>query len=109
MTNFILCERGSLVVVAAGAPEYSLSEAAALAGVHPDLVSHYCRLGLLGEEKAQRVVEPVFDEQGIYDLRRIEDFRRRHGINLGSLPVVCSLLREIERLETEIGQLRSKP
>ncbi len=46
--------------------------------------------------------ELVFDDDALYDLRRIKHYRRLHGVNLRALPVVFGLLREIESLRAEL-------
>ncbi|MEI6535067.1 MAG: MerR family transcriptional regulator [Verrucomicrobiaceae bacterium] len=104
MSDFILTEQystASLKVVEAGVTFYTLDAAAVLAGVHPDLLRYYCRAGLLGEARAQDH-EPVFDDDALYELRRIEHYRRHHGVNLRALPLVFDLLREIEQLHAEL-------
>ncbi|MDI1337872.1 MAG: chaperone modulator CbpM [Lacunisphaera sp.] len=87
---------------------YSLAVAARLAAVHPDLLAHYCRIGLLGAARINPEPEPVFDDNTLYAVRRIEDFRSHHGVNLHALPLVCDLLREIEQLHTEVRFLRDR-
>lgn len=109
MSNFILCERRSVALTSGNgtsSADYSLEDAAAIAGVHPDLLRHYCQVGLLGEERADPEAEPRFDECALYELRRIENFRHQHGVTLGALPLVCRLWREIERLQSEVDLLR---
>ena len=86
---------------------YSLDTAARLAGVHPDRLRHYCGLGLLGPTRTAPEVEPTFDDNALYEVRRIEHHRRQHGLTLRSLPLICELWREIDRLETEVRFLRS--
>ena len=105
MTNFILYVNPvvTLVCVPAGTPvRYSLAAAAELTGVHPDLLRQYCRLGLLGADRAARKPEPTFDDNALYEIRRIEHCRRHHGVNLQALPLLCDLWREVERLQTEL-------
>jgi DNA-binding transcriptional MerR regulator len=90
------------------AGEYSLATAAKLAGVHEDLVRHYCRIGLLGDTRQTATSEPVFDDQAIYEIRRIEHFRKHHAVNLRALPLVYRLTNEIERLSAELRTLRGR-
>ena len=110
MTNFFLVEQQSLSGVRS-APDtrqtYTLDDAARVAGVHPDLLRYYCRSGLLGDAWMQNEPEPVFDDDALYELRRIEHYRRHHGLNLRALPLVISLLREIEDLDAELRSLRN--
>ena len=56
MSNFVLVEQHSLTMIevtAADRHTYSLDDAARLADVHPDLLLHYCRVGLLGDHRVQ--------------------------------------------------------
>jgi hypothetical protein len=87
---------------------YSLDDAARIAGVHPDLLRYYCRLGLFGEVPAQSAAEPVFDDDRLYELRRFEHYRRHHGVSRRSLRVLGDLWREVESLRAELSFLRRR-
>ena len=98
---------GFVSVVETGRTPYSLSVAARLAAVQPDLLQHYCRIGLLGETRTNAAVEPVFDDNALYAVRRMENLREHHGVSLRALAVVCDQAREIERLHGELRSLRA--
>jgi hypothetical protein len=85
---------------------FSLDFAAELTGVHPEMLRYYCRLGLLGKDRARMDCEPTFDEDALQEVRRIEHYRRRLAISRRALPLICALRREAERLEIEIQFLR---
>ena len=105
MSNFVLVEQQSLTVIKVTAGEgatYSLDTAAQLADVHPDLLRHYCQAGLLGEDRASTDKEQIFDDDALYELRRVEHYRRHHHVNLHVLPLVIGLLREVESLRDEL-------
>ena len=85
---------------------YSLETAASLAGVHPDMLRYYCRRGLFGEARARSQIEPVFDDDALYELRRFEHYRRHHGVDRKTLRLLCGLWREIEYLRGEVRFLR---
>lgn len=107
MTNFIFYTNPTLTLAClpADAPvAYSLETAASLGGVHPDVLRHYCQLGLFGPDRAGP--EPIFDANALYELRRIEHHRRHHGVNLTALPLLCALWREVDRLEAELRYYR---
>lgn len=107
MTNFIFYVNPTvtLACVPAGTPVlYSLAAAAELTGVHPEVLRHYCRLGLLGAHRSAG--EPTFDDNALYEVRRIEHYRRHHGVTLQALPLFCGLSREVERLQAEVRFLR---
>ncbi len=101
----------SLVVVSVGehAPAtYSLEEAARIARVHPDRLRHYCRLGLFGSALARADIEPVFDDDQLYEVRRFEHFRQHHGVNQKTLRLLSELWREVERLREELRFFRGR-
>jgi DNA-binding transcriptional MerR regulator len=109
MTNFIFYDNPTLtlVCVPSGAHAiYSLETAARLAGVHPEMLRYYCRLGLFGEARARPETELIFDDDTLYELRRFEHYRRHLGVNRRALPLLCELWREVERLQTELRFLR---
>jgi DNA-binding transcriptional MerR regulator len=95
-------------VTEAGPAVYSLEDAARLAGVHPEMLRYYCQLGLFGEARARPEAELVFDDDALYELRRFEHYRRRHGVNRQTLRLICDLWRDVERLEAELRFLRSR-
>jgi len=99
------------VIVSPAGPEvppYTLAMAAQLAAVHPDLLRHYCRIGLLGPAHTSPEPAPVFDDNSLYAVRRIQHFRQDHGVSLHALRLVCGLLREIEQLRGEVRFLRDR-
>jgi hypothetical protein len=106
MSDFILIEKRSLTVteVAAMQQAHTLEEAALQADVHPDLILYYCRAGLFGTLIDHEKM--IFDDAALYELRRIEHYRRHHSVNLRALPLVIGLLREIDNLDEELRFLR---
>ena len=64
------------------------------------------RQGLLGPERTDPDDDPTFDDNALYEIRRIEHFRRHHGVNRRALPLLCELWREIDRLKSELRFLR---
>jgi hypothetical protein len=87
---------------------YSLASAARACAVHPDLIMHYCRIGLFGPALALVDVEPVFTDDTLFELRRIERYRRHHGIERRTLRLLCGLWHDVERLEAELRSLRAR-
>jgi putative ubiquitin-RnfH superfamily antitoxin RatB of RatAB toxin-antitoxin module len=86
----------------AGPSTYSIEDAARMAGIHPELLRHYCRLGIFGRSMAAKDADPVFDDDSLYELLRFEHFRRFHGWNRRTARLICNLLREVERLQAEL-------
>ena len=93
-------------VTETGPTTYSLEEAARLGGVHPEMLRYYCRLGVFGEERARPDIELVFDDDSLYELRRFEQYRRQHAVDRKTLRLICSLQRQVERLQSELRFLR---
>jgi DNA-binding transcriptional MerR regulator len=85
---------------------FSLEIAAELTGVHPDMLRYYCRVGLLGADRASLLHEPTFDEEALQEVRRIEHYRRHLAVSRRALPLVCELRREADRRHIEIHFLR---
>lgn len=86
---------------------YHLEEAARLADLHPEMLRYYCRIGLCGESRTHAEIEPTFDDNALFELRRFEHYRRHHGVDRQTLRLICSLKREVERLQSEVRFLRS--
>jgi DNA-binding transcriptional MerR regulator len=109
MTNFIFYHNPTVTIVCLPADTpvlYSLETAAGLCGVHPHMLRHYCQLGLLGSERMEATREPVFDDNALYEVRRIEHYLNEHGVNRQALPHLCALWRELDRLQAEVRALR---
>jgi DNA-binding transcriptional MerR regulator len=105
MSKSAVVERYSLMIVRVaetGPATYSLDFAARLAGVHPEILRYYCRLGLFGERRAQPGAELVFDDGALLELRRFERYRLHHRVDRKTLRLICSLKREVERLQAEL-------
>ncbi len=105
MSNFVIVEKHTLVLApgeASGRQVHSLGAASELAGVHPEMILYYCRLGLVDAVGGDARSEPVFDDDAIYELRRIEHFRRHYGVSRRALPLIHRLLRDVARLEAEV-------
>ena len=110
MSNFVILEGRSVELVAVPSStgaRYSIDAAAQLAAVHPDMVRYYFRRGMLGTLGAGSEAEHSLDDDALYELRRIEHFRRRFGLNRRALLLLSRLLRDVERLEDEIRFHRS--
>ena len=113
MSDFSFSNQQSLVIVrldAAAPATYSIETAAALVGMHPEMLRHYCKLGLLGEDhaRAEAQTELVFDDDALYELRRFEHYRQKQGVNRKTLRLMCGLWREIDRLQSELRFLRGR-
>jgi hypothetical protein len=52
------------------------------------------------------MAEPIFDDNALFELRRIEHYRLYHGVSRQTLRHLCDLWREVERLQAEVRFLR---
>ena len=110
MTESAAESRYPLVLVRlrhAGPSNHSVDDAARMAGIHPELLRHYCRLGILRVSMATPEAEPVLDDDSLFELLRFEHYRRHHGLNRRTARLICDLLREVERLQAELRFRRS--
>lgn len=81
---------------------YTIDAAAELTGVEPDLIRYYCSHGIVAVVQTKTRERPVFDDDAIYELRRIEHYRRHFGVDRSALAFIGGLLREVARLEGEL-------
>ena len=106
--GFILysCTALTLVCLPPGPPpRHSLTDAAHLTGVHPEMLRYYCRLGLLDAPLDAVSGEPTFDNVGLEEISRIEHFRRHLGVHRRARPLICQLRRECERMQIKLAFL----
>ncbi len=85
---------------------YTLDATAHLAGVPRRSILIYCRAGLV-----RPVFQPphgvmAFTEEAIYTVRRVEDVRAEHGLDVAWIKTMFDLLDEVERLRAEVRFLR---
>ena len=76
-------------------------------GVHASIIESYLDLGILSPAEFKGDT-PLFDEEAIYRLRRIQRLRNNLGVNLAGAGIISDLMEEIEELKEEIGRLRGK-
>jgi DNA-binding transcriptional MerR regulator len=81
---------------------YDVRTAAEYTAVDPDGIVTYCREGLVRAIEYKDNGEPLFDEDGIYWLRRIRDLRAEMHLEGPVLRVVLDLMQEVERLRQEL-------
>jgi DNA-binding transcriptional MerR regulator len=81
---------------------YSVSAASQLTGVQPDLIRYFHSRGVFATVTTVRTGELVLDDDAIYELRRMEHYRQRYGINRSALTFISTLLNEVSRLEAEL-------
>ena len=85
---------------------YSLEELARVAGVSPALVQRYFDEGLLEPVAGNPRTAWFFDDNALFELRRIQRLRRELGVNIAGVAVIHDLLRQIDELKAELERLK---
>lgn len=85
----------------------SLNELAGLTGVNRDLIRHLVKLGLLTPVAETSDMEMLFRYNTILLLKKIIRLKTQLGLNYNGVGLAIELLDRINRLETELKQLRS--
>ncbi len=83
----------------------TLTEVAYRAGLHPDLVDRFIRLGLIEFSETSENGEMLFDSEVIPIIRRIIRLRNELGVNYAGIGVILELMSRIENLEARIREL----
>jgi DNA-binding transcriptional MerR regulator len=84
---------------------FDVRTAAEYTAVDPDGIRTYCREGLIRATRYEEDGEPLFDEDGIYWLRRIQNLRTEMRLEGPSLRIVLDLMQEVERLRQQLRRL----
>ena len=88
------------------APVYAISVAAQIAGMHPQTLRQYDRLGLVSPDRTA-------GRNRLYSLRDIARLREvarltGEGVNLAGIQRILALETENDRLRSEVGLLRAE-
>jgi DNA-binding transcriptional MerR regulator len=94
------------IVSPANQAPYTLEELARLGGVSPALAQRYLDEGLLEPIAGNARASWFFDDNTLFELRRIQRLRSELGVNIAGVAVIRELQRQIDELKTEIEQLR---
>ncbi len=89
------------------APVFVISVAATLAGMHPQTLRQYDRLGLVSPGRA-RGRGRRYSSRDIATLREIQRLSHDEGINLAGIKRILDLERRVEDLERENAVLRAR-
>ena len=88
------------------APVFVISVAAELAGMHPQTLRQYDRLGLVSPGRAPGRGRR-YSLRDIATLRAIQRLSQDEGINLAGIKRILALENRVERLEQQVELLRS--
>ncbi|WP_324649322.1 heat shock protein transcriptional repressor HspR [Georgenia sp. H159] len=88
------------------APIYVISVAAELAGMHPQTLRQYDRLGIVTPQRA-RGRGRRYSRRDVESLREVQRLSQDEGINLAGIRRIIELERELDRARDELGRLRA--
>ncbi len=86
---------------------YTLTEVAYRAGLHPELIDRFIRLGLIEFSERTDDGELLFDSEVIPLIGRILRLRNELGVNYAGIGVVLELMSRLEALEARIHELEN--
>ena len=84
-----------------------LDEAAALSGLHPEMIEEFIRGQLVTAYKTPEG-DIYFDQSGIARLRQLEYLREHEQTSLRMMRYITTLLDGLESREREIRELRER-
>lgn len=87
-------------------PAFVISVAADLAGMHPQTLRQYDRLGLVSPGRA-RGRGRRYSLRDIATLREVQRLSQDEGVNLAGIKRILALESEVDRLEQQVELLRS--
>ena len=86
---------------------YTLTEVAYRAGLHPELIDKFIRLGLIEFSDRTDDGELLFDSEVIPLIRRILRLRNELGVNYAGVGVILELTARLDALEARIRELEN--
>ena len=90
----------------ADAPIYVISIAAELAGMHPQTLRQYDRLGIVTPRRT-RGRGRRYSPNDVDSLREVQRLSQEEGINLAGIRRIIDLERELARAQRELNRLRA--
>jgi MerR family transcriptional regulator/heat shock protein HspR len=88
-------------------PRYVISEAATLAGMHPQTLRQYDRLGLVSPRRA-RGRGRRYSARDVAKLREVHRLSHDEGINLAGIKKILALEERVDRLESLLELLAQR-
>jgi MerR family transcriptional regulator, heat shock protein HspR len=86
------------------APVFVISVAAALAGMHPQTLRQYDRLGLVNPDRTAGGGRR-YSARDVALLREVQRLSQEEGVNLAGIKRIIALEREVEELRERVQQL----
>ena len=87
-------------------PLYVISVAAELAGMHPQTLRGYDRLGLVSPGRATGRGRR-YSQRDVEKLREVQRLSQEEGVNLAGIKRIIELQNEVDALRAQIAQLRA--
>lgn len=88
------------------APVYVISVAAELAGMHPQTLRQYDRLGIVSPGRA-RGRGRRYSARDIANLREVQRLSQDEGVNLAGIKRILALEDEVDQLTRQVEYLRA--
>ena len=86
------------------APVFVISVAAELAGMHPQTLRQYDRLGLVNPGRAAGGGRR-YSARDVALLREVQRLSQEEGVNLAGIKRIIGLEQEVDRLRAQVDQL----
>jgi len=87
-------------------PRFLISAAAQLAGMHPQTLRQYDRLGLVVPSRTAGRGRR-YSLRDVATLREVQRLSHDEGINLAGIKRILDLEADVERLQAQVGYLRA--
>ncbi len=88
-------------------PKYQIGVAARILQCHPQTLRLYEREGLIAPYRTEAGFR-LYRDADLELLRRIQSLTQDLGVNLAGVHVILKLLQQIERLSSEVAELRQR-
>jgi MerR family transcriptional regulator/heat shock protein HspR len=103
-TRFVVTVAGSARVVRMDEPLYVISIAAEMAGMHPQTLRQYDRLGLVSPGRAGGGGRR-YSLRDIEMLREVQRLSQDEGVNLAGIKRIIELEAEVHALRAKVAEL----
>jgi MerR family transcriptional regulator/heat shock protein HspR len=89
------------------APVFVISVAATLAGMHPQTLRQYDRLGIVSPGRTAGRGRR-YSARDIHLLREVQRLSHEHGINLAGIKRILELENQVDALRSRLGELQAQ-
>ena len=86
---------------------FMISVAAELAEMHPQTLRMYEAKGLISPKRSPKNTR-LYSQEDVERLRRIQEMTAERGLNLAGVETVLELEKKLERMRSELGQMRAR-